>query len=247
MHKAGEENYFIKSGYRTNLNASSFDHNESNSYWTEERLKASTDFQFYVYRFAKLVFNRRRYKTILDVGCGPATKIKRFFASDLAETTLMDQPSSQDLIRKCVPEAKFIGINLETCRDALVPTHDLVICSDVIEHLRDPNRCLDLIRSTLHRHGTAIISTPERNYRRGTACMKSENSDHVREWNATEFRKYLESQGLEIEQILFLPQQRIHCWEYSLSRLLQGIWRIKRWSSCQVAVCRPGRPGNLLS
>jgi hypothetical protein len=75
---------------------------------------------------------------------------------------------------------------------------DLVICSDVIEHIKDPDTLLRFISSMQSR--LIILSTPERNAIAGSNDYgPPANPSHYREWNAPEFKKYL-SQWFVIEE-----------------------------------------------
>lgn len=78
---------------------------------------------------------------------------------------------------------------------------DIVIFSDVVEHLNDPIKVLFRIRSLIDQaSATVIISTPDR------ACLDTDpngpprNELHVREWTAEEFRRLLSSVGLVVLQ-----------------------------------------------
>ena len=68
---------------------------------------------------------------------------------------------------------------------------DVGICSDVIEHIREPNGLLSFLKKLKCK--LFVISTPKREHmvRNGPP----NNIHHVREWTFHEFQIYLESQG----------------------------------------------------
>jgi hypothetical protein len=68
--------------------------------------------------------------------------------------------------------------------------------------------------------------------------MGSPHPEHVREWNAAEFRAFVERCGLVVERQLLLPQRRTHPLEFAASRLLGRYLLRRRWASCQAVVCR---------
>jgi hypothetical protein len=75
---------------------------------------------------------------------------------------------------------------------------DLVICSDVIEHMQNPDILMDFIQSIQSRE--IIFSTPERNMQAGVNDFgPPENPSHYREWDEIEFRNYV-SQWFHIEE-----------------------------------------------
>jgi hypothetical protein len=58
---------------------------------------------------------------------------------------------------------------------------------------------LNVIRAASHQRTQVVLSTPERDLRRGRDHMgPPDNSSHVREWNAAEFSAYLQSRGFVI-------------------------------------------------
>ena len=69
-------------------------------------------------------------------------------------------------------------------------TADLIICADVIEHVKDP---LELLQQLKHmKFELLFLSTPERGLVRGAVDYgPPDNDSHVREWNAAEFREFL--------------------------------------------------------
>lgn len=74
---------------------------------------------------------------------------------------------------------------------------DVVVCSDVIEHLPDPRPLLEFLRIALAQGALIITSTPERNLVRGAQHMgPPPNPAHVREWSLNEYRALLSSSGI---------------------------------------------------
>jgi hypothetical protein len=170
--------------------------------------------------------------TVLDVGAGYPAKIGMVAETS---TTLLDQLTPQPIVQRDFPNAEFVADDLEHPSRRNGRTFDLVICADVVEHLIDPDPCMKIIRSATRRF--AILSTPERDIVRGTDCMHSPKEEHVREWNAREFRRYVESHGFQIVQQRLLPQGRLRPIELGWARLLRI--RTPRWSGCQAVLCIP--------
>jgi hypothetical protein len=101
----------------------------------------------------------------------------------------------------------------------------LVICSDVIEHVVDPDVLLGYLRTCTGSGGLVILSTPERHRLRGRNCIRSPNPAHVREWSFGELRRYLEARGFRVRgHFLSLPTR------IALNRLF---WRnvVRHWIS----------------
>ncbi|TXG85820.1 MAG: methyltransferase domain-containing protein [Thermomicrobiales bacterium] len=100
--------------------------------------------------------------SILDFGCGTGDHVTYPLAC-LGHRVLgvdMHEPSIQEARRRYPrPNLLFRTGRLETLiEEGLVV--DLIICSEVLEHLHQPQDCLRLLRRLLHPNGAAIITTP---------------------------------------------------------------------------------------
>jgi SAM-dependent methyltransferase len=227
----------LEPGYRENPPRSR-DEIAGAQYWTEDRLAASATYQEPVYSLCRDLLRARRARSFLDVGSGPGLKVARLIGPECADVVLIDQPSSRDLVARCAPGARFVGADLDALDTALGRRFDLIVCADVVEHLANPDACLRFIRAHLAPDGRAVLSTPERDRLRGRGCMHSPHPDHVREWNAREFRAFVESCGLVVDEQRLLPPVRVGRIERAASRLFARVLP-RRWASCQVAICRP--------
>jgi SAM-dependent methyltransferase len=232
--------YFIKPGYRINSVAHTLEGEQAGSYWTEQRMQASRSYQYEVYRLVQRLARKRRCSTLLDVGCGTAIKVAMLLANVVSRITLMDQPTCREMAQRILPTARFISADLETIDIRLEEKFDLIVCSDVVEHLLNPLPCLDFIRRHLSLHGLAIFSTPERDTLRGPDCNECVQPAHVREWNYGEFRRLLLANGYAVRRQFLVPPARLSVAEALLCRSLG--WALKRpeWHACQVAICTSG-------
>jgi SAM-dependent methyltransferase len=232
------ERYFIKPGYRPNLSQNSYDAADGDAYWTQERLNIGATYQYDVYAAALELIAADGKNNLLDIGCGPPQKLSRLLAGKTLNVCLVDQPSTATLAARLLPEAKFVGADLEDIDLDLGARFDAIICADVIEHLLNPDPCLAFIRRHLTIDGMLFISTPERDVLRGSECIDSPHPMHVREWNREEFRAFLESRGYMLEQHLLLPQQRLPGWKKLWGRFMSAAGMPPVWYSCQMAICR---------
>ena len=229
--------YCIKAGYQSNLAPASFDEDGS-VYWTPQRVTASLAFQFHVYQTAQRLMRERSFRTVLEVGCGPAAKTRQILAPAARRIVLVDQPSVERMATRMLPQAEYIATNLERPSFPGDEQFDLVLCADVIEHLLDPDPCLLMMREHLQPQGLLVLSTPDRDVLRGRNCMASPKRDHVREWNRTEFAEFVVSRGFDIVQHGSVPQRRLSAWEFAVSCWLGSIWPWARWVGCQMIIAR---------
>lgn len=231
--------FFIKDGYTPNPVQRTFDATEIAEYWNEDRIRTSSQYQYHVYDMAARLIRKHRFASVLDVGSGPPTKVKMLIEPECDNITLLDQPTTRPFVEQSMPDARFVDANLEECDVDLGERYDLIICADVLEHLLDPNACVDFIRRSLSDRGLAVLSTPERDIQRGLECMISGHPAHVREWNRREFRRYIESRDLVVVDHKLMPVKRLRRSRYALSRLFSWVHRSTELAGCQAIICRP--------
>jgi hypothetical protein len=235
------QNFFIKDGYIENTNTSSLDldSNSTAPYWSKERLATAGYYQFHVYKFAARLSKSKALSVISDVGCGPAVKTSRFFGKCHYSVNLFDQESCRDICQKQMPKAIFQSVNLEkTVSPRAENSSDLVICSDVLEHLIDPRNCIDLCKCLATKAGYIVFSTPERDNLRGKKCMTSGHPQHVREWNRCEFIELLKNSSLKIVESKLVPQHSLSVIEQICFKLTFGILNPGKYKSCHLVVCK---------
>lgn len=178
-------------------------------YWTPERLANTARYQAHVYAWADRIARRHRATRILDAGCGVGTKLVTRLAGPGRELWGVDQPAAIALARELSPGASYWSADLESNASAEggpVGTFDMIICSDVLEHLADPDALMSVVRSRMAAGSIAILSTPDRDRLRGRGCRSSPKPDHVREWSRDEFIRYARSRGFEVLKSRLMPQ-----------------------------------------
>jgi 2-polyprenyl-3-methyl-5-hydroxy-6-metoxy-1,4-benzoquinol methylase len=235
----GDGQYFIKDDYRPNLGQAAYNAEDSRPYWDEQRIKKSAIYQYYVYESCRRLILKYGFERILDVGCGPAIKTKELLAPLVETVTLVDQPSIAEIVLHGVPtNACFVPANLESSEINLGKPFDLIICADVLEHIIDPNPCMQMIHRYLRPSGIAVLSTPERDNLHGIHNCAPTNPAHVREWNQKEFLSYIKNHSFEIVQHKLLPSEKISAAKFFISRCIPDWTRKKELSNCQMVVCR---------
>lgn len=210
-------------------------------YWTETRKITAGEYQFDVYRVAaELARKRLSLETAAaDIGGGYPSKLS-LVEPFVASIDLYDQPSMAGLVERDFPGQTFHAIDLERPH-TVEQRYDLVICSDVLEHLLDPDPCVAFLRKITKPTGYLVISTPERDVVRGPDCLASPKLEHVREWNRSEFTEYLESRGLEIERVLLLPPRRLSADAYKQQQAFNDPDRpTAELNGCQVVIAKQG-------
>lgn len=181
-----KKNYFIKEGYNHRLDNRYFDDTANQDGWQKE-----------VYIFAKEVAIKNNFKKVIDIGTGSAYKLLLNFSE--FDTLGIDVPLTVQWLRKTYPEKNW--------SDSFVPVkgYDMIIASDVIEHIPDPDTLLDLIEQSEPK--LIVLSTPDRDLLGRTPDGPPKNRAHVREWTSPEFKAYISSRFEVLEHFISNKKQ----------------------------------------
>lgn len=201
------ERYFLPKGYCINPVATTHDNERENEYWNANRWRNALYYQYPVYQFCADLIGQRGIKRVIDVGCGVGRKLEvlhRRFPE--LEIIGIDQKHPIQICQKRYSFGRWIIDDLEKPRSDISGLQaKLVICSDVIEHLLDPDMLLEYLRNLCSSDGHIVLSTPDRAYLYGASKMESGQRDHVREWTANEFADYLTSRDFLLEEQFHVP------------------------------------------
>ena len=193
--------YFIKPGYQHREVALTNNRVSGKLYWTDKRIRTASEYQYSVYDLAIRLVSERRTGRLVDVGCGIGVKLGKVAAAhpDL-EIVGLDQAETIDVCRQIHDFGTWVADDFDRPDPAMadIAPADMVICSDVIEHVASPDRLIAYIKGKLRCDGVLILSTPERDVLRGKANMRSPKREHVREWNRMEMTRLLEFAGFQI-------------------------------------------------
>ena len=148
----------------------------------------------FTYRIIIAVINKylRGAKKVLDIGSGAGTIC---FYLGSKEKDILGIDISQNAIAACKKSTEFLKLrNVDFQRMNFpheVPNSrfDLIICSEVLEHLEDDNLAVEKIYSLLNKGGIAIISTPSKNaplYKLGLAKKFDDRVGHLRRYKLDE-------------------------------------------------------------
>ena len=102
---------------------------------------------------------------VVDMGCGPghltvlaAARASRVIAIDGSAQMLREAAASCE--RQGVSNVEFRRSLLEEVRASELAPVDVVLCSSVLEYLRDPAAFLAICRDSLRPGGTLVVSVP---------------------------------------------------------------------------------------
>jgi SAM-dependent methyltransferase len=190
------DNYYIHDGYQHRIAEGYFDDSANSDEWQDE-----------VYRFAFELAGKNGFRKILDIGCGSGYKLLKYF--DDFETIGVDVAKTCARLRKRHPDRQWV-ISDFSQPAGLMGIVDLVIASDVIEHLSDPDALLQWVLRVDPSY--LVLSTPDRNLLRyGTHNGPPRNPMHTREWSMTELHAYVADSFEIVEHFISSAPQATQC------------------------------------
>jgi SAM-dependent methyltransferase len=183
------EGYCIKDGYQHREAPEYFNDYESDLVWQPDVYGELGDFA------ARLGATR-----IVDVGCGSAAKLSALHPR--FEIVGIDYGANIELCRSTHAFGTWIEHDLESGEPfPLAPEQlrgSVIVCADVVEHFREPERLLVALREALEHAEAVVLSTPERDLTWGADHWgPPPNPCHAREWCLDEFVRLLRLAGFE--------------------------------------------------
>lgn len=187
--------YFIKSGYQCNI----LPKQKVMFHGQQDSAEDSMVWQYEAYEYASRLIKKYHLRSVLDIGCGCGLKLKKLLLPVCRDITAIDEPDTISWCKQHHDFGTWHADNLEVPRVDLERTFDLIISADVIEHLVDPDRLLQVIKKHSSNKTLILLSTPERDATRGKHDMGPPlNTLHAREWDFQEFRKYIENNRFRV-------------------------------------------------
>ncbi len=183
--------FSIKKGYIHRSKYSYFDDTNNTDNWQVE-----------VYEKAKKYADEFNLNIIIDYGCGSAYKLIKYF--DTKDITGIDVSPTFEFLKNKYPSKKWLrfgDFEMETV------SGDIVICSDVIEHVLNPDELLENINK-IQNVKYIFISTPDRNFLPIPKFGPPLNETHIREWTFEELNEYVGGKFDIIEHFISNKNQK---------------------------------------
>lgn len=151
-------------------------------------------FQPDVYAIAELLVEASGAKGIVDLGPGYGGKLTVLNGRH-PEWSFVGVDYGQNIaFCRTLPFGEWIEQDFEEPFD-VDASGSVLVCSDVIEHLKDPTNLLRAIAGSKAVY--VVVSTPERNVEHGWGSLgPPPNPCHVREWTAGELNALLSDHGI---------------------------------------------------
>lgn len=133
-------------------------------------------------------------KTVLDVGCGEGSLIQALRADKPAVYSGADfSDSALRVARQRTPDAEFFRLDL--AEGALDRQFDLVLCTDVVEHIEDDRAAIANLARMTGKY--LLVATMQ-----GRMRAFETSVGHVRNYRHGELQAKIRETGLEIERVV---------------------------------------------
>jgi len=138
---------------------------------------------------------------ILDVGCGDAYLVAQTseFANEIIG--IDSEPRAVELANQLLHDRRNCSVIHGDCYHLPFEdsSFDVVLLTDVIEHLKDPGACLDSIRRVLRPTGVLILTTPK------WRPDRMWDDRHEKEYKEAELKELLEKAFYQVTISYFWP------------------------------------------
>jgi SAM-dependent methyltransferase len=229
--------YFLPDDYQFNTPIT-HDSSSGTEYWSLSRIAQSKLYQRALYLKAVDICAKYSIKNVADLGCGSGHKLALLnLAHPDLSLTGFDQESAIEYCKKIHCYGKWVAVNFDEGID-INERFDLVISSDVIEHLSEPDKYLETLKSILVPNGYILLSTPERNRLRGRLNRCAPNKSHVQEWNFEELEIFVKSKGFEVVEHVIQPAIGFSASSFYFKKLFKRLMRLKTLNYNQVILIR---------
>jgi 2-polyprenyl-3-methyl-5-hydroxy-6-metoxy-1,4-benzoquinol methylase len=149
------------------------------------------------------------YRSVLDVGCGDGTLLRqvRRVRPDIADWAGVDLSVTQvERNKSRFADVAFYALDIQ--KGALDRTFDLVLCSEVIEHLDDPIAAIHHLAAMVSPDGRLVLTCPT-----GTIHATERHFHHVQHPTRRWLEHETASAGLRVVAL--------QCWGWPLYGLLK--------------------------
>lgn len=172
-----KKSFCIKEGYTAR-----------NEYIHYDDMNREDEWQLEVYLHALGLMKKHELSTVADIGCGSGYKLITYLGE--YKTIGLELGLNLESLKNRYPDRDWLESDFNLNHNLEV---DVLICSDVIEHIVDPDDLIEYIQKINFKY--LVLSTPERDlvYEKGSQYLDGPpaNEAHQREWNFKEFAEYI--------------------------------------------------------
>ena len=165
--------------------------------WTSQRddMKRYGPFSRHYRRIVRALIHPLKFSSVLDVGCGQGSLLAELCTEypHLRPNGIDISPSAIELARQKVPKGRFWALDIT--RGHLEEKFDLVVCSEVLEHIPDDVAALG---NLAHMTGKYLIITTVQ----GRMRRFEEKVGHVRNYRPGELVEKVIQSGFRVIKVV---------------------------------------------
>lgn len=180
----------------------------------------------------------RRYGggRIIDIGCGNGATARFLTDQGLSVDGVEPDEAGFTYASRLVPEGRFFNLGVEAAADDILQggeKYDIVLSTEVIEHLYYPSQLIRLARDLLKPDGHLILTTPYHGFAKNLALALTNHWDahfsslweggHIKFFSFATMQRLIESNGMTMVST-------------------DGAGRIPYLWNSMIVVAKPGRP-----
>lgn len=145
--------------------------------------------------------------SILDAGCGEGITLNKLINNGIGEKLEGVEP-----LKLAIKLSKKVNPNLKIIQGDIYSlpykknSFDLVICTEVLEHLTNPEDALDELKRVSKKY--LLISVPNEPYFTFQRIIRGKNllhfgahPEHIQHWTSGGFKKFLKKNRLKIKKV----------------------------------------------
>lgn len=155
---------------------------------------------------------------VLEIGAGPGSITRHLVETLGCDVTALEiDPDSLEKLKTYTPNAYQMDLNDPVWSERIRTeqgTFDFVIAADVLEHVYDPWRVLDQMKSLLAPQGSVVLSLPHVGHASVVACLLDEDFEywpwglldktHIRFFGIKNVQSLINEAGLKIADAEFV-------------------------------------------
>jgi 2-polyprenyl-3-methyl-5-hydroxy-6-metoxy-1,4-benzoquinol methylase len=158
-----------------------------------KRNKDSISFNMLLHKDSKFINCIYNYITdiyagegnFLDVGCGTGVLVNKLI-KEYIESDIQGCDVSENKIGHCKNYYDNDNFFIHNILDPLSKNYDFITCTEVLEHLTNPEKALNNLLDALNFHGKLFISVPD--------GRKDNFQGHIHFWSPESFKLFIEKE-----------------------------------------------------
>jgi 2-polyprenyl-3-methyl-5-hydroxy-6-metoxy-1,4-benzoquinol methylase len=170
----------------------------------------------FLYTPIKRILSRLKIESTLDIGCGNGQLCKLLNDNKMGGGKIIGIDPSESGIanaRIILPQSKFYCMGIYDSPNKIEENNfDIVISTEVIEHLFYPRELLRFAKAKLNPGGYLLLSTPYHGYLKNLILSIYDKWDshhtvfwdggHIKFWSRKTLSRLLEEEGFEVEKFV---------------------------------------------